>query len=656
MLESRTTTESARPRRKRGLADGQPRYLVAQPGRAETAATVLWLGIWWALVAALAETLAVGIEILCFGYSYLGSLQMHRYVLWAIGVSDLLIMGAGVLLLALLGWLFPGRRTVLIGFWLQAAGGAMAFLFVYRSLASLSATMLALGFASGLVRAVRPDGPRYRRIVAWTYPMLAFLPVALATGAAWHDHWRERSQLSALPPPLPGRPNVLLIVLDTVRADALSCYGYARPTTPNLDRLAARGLRFSQARSPATWTLPAHGSLFTGRWPHELSAGMTRPLDDAYPTLAESMMRHGYETAGFVANAYFCNTWQGVARGFIHYADTPLDLQTVVRSSAIGRKLLKGLGLGSRDFERSQAVFGRKSASTINREFLRWLDQREAARPFFVFLNYFDVHDPYLFEWEPDRPFGLRPTGPDERRLLRDWHLIAQRQVTPRQIQLARDCYDDCLAALDRELGRLLDALEQRGLGASTWIVITSDHGEQFGEHDLFEHGNSLHTQVTRVPLLIIPPVGSEAGPPRVIASPVSLCDVPATVLDVIGAGGEDPFPGGSLRQLWQESSNHEPVRPLSPAVSEMVDRDDQAPSNWVPGGSVTADGLTFIRTSEAGEALYDPLADPDETRDLATRPEYADRLARLRAMVDTIVPRTGQTSTPGRPGHAEED
>ena len=110
-------------------------------------------------------------------------------------------------------------------------------------------------------------------------------------------------------------------------------------TTPHLDRLAARGSRFVNARAPGTWTLPSHSSMFTGRWPRELSARINRPLDGTFPTLAEAMMQQGYATAGFVGNTFFCNTWHGLARGFIHYADTPLRIQTILRSSGIGRKL-----------------------------------------------------------------------------------------------------------------------------------------------------------------------------------------------------------------------------------------------------------------------------------------------------------------------------
>ena len=117
-------------------------------------------------------------------------------------------------------------------------------------------------------------------------------------------------------------PNVLLIVLDTVRADSTEPHvRLRRCTTPNLVRLARPGVVFGEARSVAPWTLPSHASLFTGRWPHELSVNGDRPLDATYPTFAEFLAKHGYATAGFVGNTYFCNSWFGLARGFVHYED-----------------------------------------------------------------------------------------------------------------------------------------------------------------------------------------------------------------------------------------------------------------------------------------------------------------------------------------------
>ena len=139
--------------------------------------------------------------------------------------------------------------------------------------------------------------------------------------------------------------NVVLVVMDTVRADHLGLYGYRRKTTPNLERLAARGIRYDQARATAPWTLPSHVSMFAGLWPHQTGVGENRPLGTTYPTIAEFLAARGYLTAGFVANTYFCNSWYGLARGFEHYEDfydedLVVSVTETLRCSALGRYLV----------------------------------------------------------------------------------------------------------------------------------------------------------------------------------------------------------------------------------------------------------------------------------------------------------------------------
>ncbi len=180
----------------------------------------------------------------------------------------------------------------------------------------------------------------FLRLVRRTVPLLAgaLLTIMLVTigGRAWSEH----RAAAALPPAPAGARNVLLIVWDTVRAGNLSLYGYERPTTPNLERLAGRGVRFDLAFSTSSWTLPAHASLFTGRWPHELGVDWKSPLRDDVPTLAEYLAAHGYDTAGFAANLDYCTRETGLARGFAHYEDFPIDLyDAFTRYVALGNRL-----------------------------------------------------------------------------------------------------------------------------------------------------------------------------------------------------------------------------------------------------------------------------------------------------------------------------
>src|SRR5262249_1039207 len=299
--------------------------------------------------------------------------------------------------------------------------------------------------------------------------------------------------------PLPPAtaPNVLLIVLDTVRADHLSLYGYPRATTPTLERLAAQGIRFDEARAPAPWTLASHASFFTGRWPHELGVQWLAPWPGNFPTLAEYLAAHGYATAGFVANAGYCSYDTGLDRGFTHYEDYVVARLGTLRPAGLVDAAVKTFGeltlpLDRGWFHRWRAVVAdwffsdeRKSAEWINRDFLDWLARRrEPGRPVFAFLNYLDTHTPYLLPPGARHRFGADPkTRKNFLDVMRDWSLLDKRKLPRRYQSLARDGYDNCVAYLDEQLGALFDELQRRGILDRTLVIVTSDHGEGLGEH-----------------------------------------------------------------------------------------------------------------------------------------------------------------------------
>jgi arylsulfatase A-like enzyme len=418
-------------------------------------------------------------------------------------------------------------------------------------------------------------------------------------------------------------------VLDTVRAQNLSLYGYNRPTTPNLERLARRGVIFDQARSPGVWTLPSHCSLFTGRWPHELSARAETPLDDAFPTLAGFLTDRGFMTAGFVANTLFCNHWYGVARGFIHYQDVAQDVSAIIRGSGVGRRLHKLIGNPLQ--ERPSAYFYRKNAATINGEFLAWIDGRdsaEAAHPFFVFLNYYDAHDPYM---PPDGfhgRFGMKPPTPTDLALLHKWHELESKPKSPQQIQLAVDAYDECIASLDDHLGRLFAELEQRRLIDKTMVIVTADHGEEFGEHGGFGHG-SLYPPVTHVPLLIVPPGGLES--PRRVARPTTIRDVAATIADVLNLESGSPFPGTSLAYHWDDSPGKSPAAE-EVVLTEVVDNVKHDAHGTKYARSLITGGKAYLKHRDGREELFDIATDPAQTRDLSKLAESGPILEGFRA------------------------
>ena len=337
--------------------------------------------------------------------------------------------------------------------------------------------------------------------------------------------WNEGSR----PLPPPGSPNVLLIVLDTVAAGHLSLHGYERPTSPTLDGLARRGIRFDRVQATSSWTLPSLASAFTGRWPHELSVGWLTPLDATHPTLAEYLGSRGYATAGFVANTFYCGSDTGLGRGFTVYRDYIFPELSAFKWAALINRPLEGMR-SIHEFmrQRLKAVFlqgllstfdagNRKPASAVNREFLDWLSvRRQPERPFFAFLNYYDAHYPYKLPEGSIHRFGARPRTEREIDLIEYWRAGGQARLSVREDAFVRDCYDDCIADLDEQLGRLIDELGRRDILDQTWLIVTADHGESFGEHPgVFGHGTSLYQTQLHVPLVIIPPRGTS---PRVVS------------------------------------------------------------------------------------------------------------------------------------------
>jgi arylsulfatase A-like enzyme len=429
------------------------------------------------------------------------------------------------------------------------------------------------------------------------------------------------------PAPPSGARNVLLVVLDTVRADRLSLYGYSRDTSPNLARLAARGVRFDRALATSPWTAPSHASMFTGRWASDLSVGWSRPLDAACPTLAGYLGGLGYDTAGFVANTTYCSYETGLDRGFARYEDYDVSPRAVVFCSAVVQRTLTFVQKHPR-LEGDGSSGFRKSAGRINADFLGWLSRRgPGARPFFAFLNYYDVHHPYL------RP-GDRPSDAG---LLRSWWSLDKRRLDARQVERACDAYDDCIAYLDDQLGRLFGELERRGVLRDTLVVVTADHGEHLGEQHLCGHGVSLYRPELHVPLIV---VGPEDLVPsgRVVRAPVSLRDMAATVVDRLGVvPGASPFPGRSLERAWSGGVAVAEVEPLRSDIEAAPEDDPNlgaSPSRRGPMTSLVARGLHYIHNGDGREELYDLDGDPGEERDLAPAPDSGVALGRFRHLL----------------------
>jgi arylsulfatase A-like enzyme len=436
----------------------------------------------------------------------------------------------------------------------------------------------------------------------------------------------ERQRVNHLGAPV-TRTNIILLVLDAVRAQSMGLYGYGRPTTPELERWARRGVLFKRAVAPSSWTLPSHASMFTGRPALQLSADWGIPLDGTYPTLAEYLRARGYMTAGFVANPSYCSQMYGLARGFIHYVDFSVSLGELLASS----KVLLDV-VNSRAFRRLipyRDFLGRKHAETITQDFLEWLDRRP-SRPFFVFLNYFDAHEPVL----PADEFERRFPSPTQRRWdIFDHQLhqslrVNESRLSPVEVQTEINAYDAAIAGLDRRIGEMLDQLDRRGLLDSTVVFITSDHGELHGEHGKFGHGNSLYRLLTQVPLLMLRP-DRRAG---VVDEFVSLRDVAATALDLAGIANDGAFPVCSFGRLADATPFD-----AAGAAAGCPTVTAELPNEGEPWASAYAGRFHFMVRQDSLERLYDWEADPTESQDLVQDSGYRAVTDQLRRVTDSV-------------------
>ncbi|MFI5460804.1 MAG: sulfatase [Isosphaerales bacterium] len=609
--------------------------------------SVLLAAVYFGLAAGLLELVLLLVRVRLFEKGFF--LRSTHFV-WMVPVSDLANFASVGLLLALVfwgtGWLTM-RGVVRILIFLAC----LSLLLLVRGMNSLACVLLAGGIAVRAAPWIEPLLRRSWRLVHWGAGALAVVLIALVGQAVSRDIYAGY-MAKHRPEMLPSQaPNILLIVLDTVRSDHLGLHGYGRDTTPNLARLADHGVRFDQARSTAPWTLPSHASLFTGRWPHELDVERLGRLDSTCSTLAEFLRARGYATAGFVANQFFCGHESGLARGFDSYQDFPVNAAEVFRASSLGWFLARVAGrLGGElrwwftaDVAGTVSLdFTRKDARAINREFLDWLSSH-GERPFFAFLNYFDAHDPYLTPHGAKSQCADCPKSRADFAMLRDWQKLDKHSLSPKGIQLACDAYDNCIASLDHDLGRLIDELQSRGVLEKTLLILTSDHGEQFGEHGNFGHGFSLYEPEIHVPLVMISP--GRVPPGRVVGEPVSLRDVPATVVDLLDMKGDSPFPGTSLAAAWRERpAGHSP--PGHPTFSEL-----EAPIEDVPGPrnkaafdgpiqAIVSDRNAYIHHGSGAEELYNLVADPTESKNLSGTKEAGPILERCRRILDQLMGR----------------
>jgi arylsulfatase A-like enzyme len=445
----------------------------------------------------------------------------------------------------------------------------------------------------------------------------------------------ELARRAELPPARKGAPDVVLIVLDTVRAENVSTYGYRRPTAPALDALAAEGTLFVDATSPSTWSLPSHASLFTGRYPSSHGAHSEhRFLDARFPTLAEALQLGGYETYCITANAWISDGL-GLTRGFA-WQDESLRAQGGAgRGFSFIHRLLDRLGLQEAD----------KGGGLVASRFEEWARERpaDAERPAFVFLNFIEAHFPYhqlphdALHRFTDLPYGaLRKLSLD---------LLGQQFGGPGRpveeaAEPARDMYDGGIVYTSDLLSRVVEALRARGTLDDTVLVVLADHGELLGERaGFFGHGPTLYQESVGVPLLVRYPPRIPAG--ARVDTPVSTLGVFATVLDLAGLPAPPTLQVGSLAPLARgEDGTGGPIlaelhRQTELALGPPRRGSDPQMDATLRYRLLREGSLKLVATSAGDHLLYDLAVDPGETRDLAA--ERPADLAHMRARLAQI-------------------
>ena len=563
-----------------------------------------------------------GIETFVIAREGLGS---DAQVLWYGPLAYALALGAGGLAGGLALGVLPMERREIRGWTASLAllalgvlpGLAITFFRVRRDvfheqMPPLPVLALLLGGFGALALALFLFGPRLlggrlgRALGA--LPALALAVLVVSGGALGARALRPAAGPPAAPPPVPadlaGRPNVILIVVDTLRADELSCYG-GPVETPHLCGIAGEGGTQFTAFSQASWTKPSFASILTSTLPSTHGTmSKTAVLPASLELISEALKRRGYTTGGIVSNINLAPSF-GFDQGYDEYTYLAPDYLFAAQESSsklilyqIARKLVLGLKGGHRVSDYYQ------DAETVNRTAFDWFDRHQKSR-FFLLLHYMDVHDPYFkHPYDGTAIARVEASSPDP-------------SAAPRM----RELYEGEIRFVDEHVGALAAHLRQLGLWDDALVVLAADHGEEFMEHGGFWHGTTLYEEQIHVPLLVKWPKGRAEAPPRVDDHLVRLIDIAPTL--VARAGAEVP------RSMQGTDLTHAPASEAERMAYAEEDHE----------GNV----LTAVRTPEwklieanAGNPrglppveLFAIGADPKEKHNLEA--EQAERVAELR-------------------------
>lgn len=582
---------------------------------AATAVAALWFGVLTGFVEGAVIWTRQNLGFITFA---------SRHVIWMTVLSYLIVFAVIGLFCAITVFALPRLVTRRLAVGILAAASTFFLLLPVGWLSRYAIIPIAIGVGVQVAHTCAKRSNGMRRLAR---AFLAFAAIAIAITTALP--WLARPFRSRAARPPDGAMNVVIVIWDTVRAKSLGLYRYERNTTPRLEEIARDGTVFENAISTSPWTLPSHTTMFTGRFPHEVSSDWFTAFDGEFETLAEWLRSGGWHTGGFVANHHYTSDDSGLDRGFDHYEDYRITFSQVLQSSNFlqtptGAGILNGIRRRSPRqvlaairrlelYTPEKRTSDPSHASLVNSEFLHWLDGLD-DRPFLAFLNYFDAHQPY---WAP-ADFKARFAG-DNAEI---------------------DTYDAAVAYLDQQTGALCDSLAARGLLDNTLFIVTADHGELHGEHDQHGHAANLYRSVLRVPLVMRNPETVPAG--LRVHNIVSLGDLATTISGLVRPGA--PFPGSTLARFFVPDS----LPSLAFALAEVRPGRAHSPDVPLSRGTMTTligDGYQYILNGDGVEQLFDYWNDPAGKHDLAVTPDSAARTI-LQTIRDRIRSRLARRPT----------
>jgi arylsulfatase A-like enzyme len=415
-------------------------------------------------------------------------------------------------------------------------------------------------------------------------------------------------------PPPKSSINVVVIVMDAARRDRFSLYGYDRETSPNLSNLAATSTTYNNAYSTGGWTPPAHASLFTGLFPiaHQTTQEHWK-MDDSLTTLAEMFKAEGYETIGIVENPML-NTRLNFDQGFSRYNETwrfPKEEENIAFS--FFKKNLAG---------------------------------RKTERPFFMFINLIEPHSPYNSSEQFHYRFVSDRSVTIEENMWREFY-SGKKTFTENEIRHLNELYDAEILYVDYVVGQMIEELKAKGIWEKTVFIVTSDHGENIGDHDMMDHVFSLHESIIRIPLIIHYPKLFPFG--IRYDYPVQITDIFPTLLEIIGADAKRyPSQGRSL--LGRKGEDIAPVLSEYYYPKQVLEGMDKKGLLKHDGENMPIDkykrrikalinkDMKLIWGSDGKHELYDLRKDPEEKENLIASQEYSQSARELLDLLNTLV------------------